>query len=34
VAVPFDLRETDGAGWRSGLGDVAAAYKHVLFHDL
>jgi hypothetical protein len=34
VAVPFDLRETDGAGWRSGLGDVAAAYKHVLFDSL
>jgi mono/diheme cytochrome c family protein len=34
VAVPFDLQETDGGEWARGWGDVAVAYKHVLFDSL
>ncbi len=33
ILVPFAAHDT-GAGWRSGLGDVAVALKHVLAHSL
>jgi mono/diheme cytochrome c family protein len=33
VGVPIALVESS-AGWQRGLGDVAAALKHVLFHSL
>jgi hypothetical protein len=31
IIVPFDLKQTDEGQWHSGIGDIAAAYKHVLF---
>jgi mono/diheme cytochrome c family protein len=31
IIVPFDLKETATGQWRSGIGDIAGAYKHVLF---
>ena len=31
LIVPFELRQTDAGAWRGGVGDIAAAYKHVLF---
>jgi mono/diheme cytochrome c family protein len=31
VIVPFELQRPDGSVWNRGLGDIAAAYKHVLF---
>lgn len=31
VVVPIDLREHESGGWRRGLGDIAVAYKHVVF---
>lgn len=34
VAVPLAFQQNGAAGWSSGLGDSAAALKHVLFHDL
>ena len=35
LSVPIAMRRNDDAGgWDRGLGDVAAALKHVLFHDL
>jgi mono/diheme cytochrome c family protein len=41
IVVPFGWRELeasatpgDGTDWRSGLGDVAIAFKRVLAHDL
>ena len=34
IVLPVALRQTEGgAPWTHGLGDVAAALKHVLFHD-
>lgn len=33
LAVPIDAQDP-GTGWSHGLGDVAFALKHVLFHDL
>lgn len=33
ILMPFAAHDT-GAGWRSGLGDVAVAFKHVLAHSL
>lgn len=33
IVVPLLLQKTSG-GWQSGLGDVAAAIKHALFHSL
>jgi mono/diheme cytochrome c family protein len=35
LAVPIDVRQNGtGGSWRRGVGDVAAAVKHVLFHDV
>ena len=34
VVVPFQIQENDSGQWRRGLGDVAVAYKHVLFDSL
>lgn len=35
LVVPIDIQQDEKAGpWKRGLGDVAAAFKHVLFHDL
>jgi mono/diheme cytochrome c family protein len=34
VFVPFDLRQSNGASWQAGVGDIGAAYKHVLFDSL
>lgn len=35
LAVPIDIQQDEKGGpWKRGLGDVAAAFKHVLFHDL
>ncbi len=31
VFVPFDLHESTASAWQVGLGDVGAAYKHVLY---
>jgi mono/diheme cytochrome c family protein len=31
VNVPFELQRPDGNAWTRGLGDIAIAYKHVLF---
>jgi hypothetical protein len=33
VVVPIDLQK-DSSGWQRGLGDVAVAVKHVVFHSL
>ena len=33
IVVPLLVRET-GPGWEQGMGDVALALKHVLFHSL
>ena len=29
--MPFDLQKSDGGHWNRGLGDVAIAFKHVVF---
>jgi mono/diheme cytochrome c family protein len=35
LAVPIDLRQNGtGGAWGRGAGDIAAALKHVLFHDV
>jgi mono/diheme cytochrome c family protein len=34
VIVPLDLQEQTTGDWDGGLGDVAVAIKHVLFHGL
>jgi hypothetical protein len=34
VLVPIELAEQEGGGWRRGLGDVALAFKHALYHSL
>jgi mono/diheme cytochrome c family protein len=34
IFVPFDLRESTAGAWQAGLGDIGAAYKHVLFDSL
>jgi hypothetical protein len=33
LAIPVELQK-DGGSWQRGLGDVAVAVKHALFHDL
>ncbi len=34
VFVPFDLRQSAASAWQVGVGDIGAAYKHVLFDSL
>ena len=34
IVVPVLLQEGAGGGWQRGLGDVAVAVKHALFHSL
>jgi mono/diheme cytochrome c family protein len=34
LVVPFNLQKADAAGWQRGIGDVAVAVKHVMFHSL
>lgn len=34
ILVPFDLQQGVAGRWSRGLGDIAAAYKHVLFDSL
>jgi mono/diheme cytochrome c family protein len=34
VVVPFTVQQLDGGSWTQGLGDIAVAYKHALFHSL
>jgi hypothetical protein len=34
ISVPLALRNDEATGWQSGLGDVALAVKHVVFHRL
>ena len=34
VFVPFDLRQSAAGSWQAGVGDIGAAYKHVLFDSL
>ena len=34
VFVPFDLHESSGNGWQAGIGDIGAAYKHVVYDSL
>jgi mono/diheme cytochrome c family protein len=34
VFVPFDVRQAAAGSWRAGVGDIGAAYKHVLFDSL
>jgi len=34
VAIPFALQQVEGGRWRRGLGDIAVAYKHVVFDSL
>ena len=33
ISVPIDAQKSD-ATWTRGIGDVALAFKHVLYHDL
>lgn len=33
LVVPFDLQKSEGGDWTRGLGDVAVAFKRVLFAD-
>lgn len=32
--VPFDVREGASGVWQAGIGDIGAAYKHVLFDSM
>lgn len=34
VFVPFDLRQSAASVWNAGIGDVGAAYKHVVYDSL
>ena len=34
VFVPFDLRESAASRWQVGVGDIGAAYKHVVYDSL
>ncbi len=34
VFVPFDLRQSAANAWQAGVGDIGAAYKHVLYDSL
>jgi mono/diheme cytochrome c family protein len=34
IVVPLLLQDGNGGGWQRGLGDVAFAVKHALFHNL
>ena len=34
IVVPFRFAERASGGWRGGVGDLAFAYKRVLFHSL
>ncbi|MDM7996248.1 MAG: cytochrome c [Acidobacteriota bacterium] len=34
VIVPFKFQKPDGDAWESGVGDLVAGYKHVLFSSL
>ena len=34
IILPLLVREGAGGGWSRGLGDMAAAVKHVLYHSL
>ena len=34
VQVPLTMQAAEGSQWRRGLGDVAVALKHVLFHSI
>jgi mono/diheme cytochrome c family protein len=34
VFVPFDLRESSTGSWQTGVGDIGAAYKHVMYDSL
>ena len=34
MSVPIELQRTDAGGWTRGLGDVAVAVKHALYHDV
>lgn len=34
LVVPIDLRESSSSTWHLGVGDVGAAYKHVLYDSL
>ena len=34
VIVPFKFQKPEGDAWESGVGDIVAGYKHVLFSSL
>ena len=34
VQVPLTMQAAEGGAWRRGIGDVAVAIKHVLFHSM
>ncbi len=34
VFVPLELHESSGNGWQAGIGDIGAAYKHVVYESL
>lgn len=34
VQIPLTMQAAEGSQWRRGLGDVAVAVKHVLFHSM
>jgi hypothetical protein len=34
IAIPFNLYRPDNGAWSRGIGDVAVAYKHVLFDSI
>jgi hypothetical protein len=34
VQVPLTMQAAEGGQWRRGLGDIAVALKHVLFHSM
>jgi mono/diheme cytochrome c family protein len=34
VQIPLTMQAAEGGQWRRGLGDVAVAFKHALFHSM
>jgi hypothetical protein len=34
IVVPLNVQERSTAGWAKGLGDIAVAFKHAVFHSL
>src|SRR6185503_19562075 len=34
MSVPIEMQKTPPGGWARGLGDVAVAIKHAVYHDV